>query len=189
MGKRNSKLKADSIQELADKTHFTEKELRQWHKCFIKDCPEGALSREAFLRIYAEFFPNGGDPTKFGNFLFKVFDQNKDGMIQFHEFIHALSITSRGNLDEKLNWAFRLYDIDDDGYITRAEMLHIIAAIYGMVGKTEDSEGRSPELRVERIFQMMDKNHDDKLSMDEFREGTKSDPAILQALSFYDGIV
>lgn len=53
--------------------------------------------------------------------------------------------------------AFRLYDIDDDGYITRAEMLHIIAAIYGMVGKTEDSEGRSPELRVERIFQMMDK--------------------------------
>jgi neuronal calcium sensor 1 len=53
--------------------------------------------------------------------------------------------------------AFRLYDIDDDGYITRDEMLHIIAAIYGMVGKTEDSEGRSPERRVDRIFQIMDK--------------------------------
>lgn len=53
--------------------------------------------------------------------------------------------------------AFRLYDIDDDGYITRDEMLRIIAAIYGMVGKTEDSEGRSPERRVDRIFQIMDK--------------------------------
>ena len=53
--------------------------------------------------------------------------------------------------------AFRLYDIDDDGYITREEMYSIIAAIYGMVGKTEDSEGRSPNQRVERIFQIMDK--------------------------------
>lgn len=189
MGKRNSKLKDDTIEELARATHFSEKELRQWHACFLKDCPNGALSKEAFLAIYGDFFPNGGDPTRFGNFLFNVFDQNKDGMIQFSEFIHALSVTSRGDLDEKLTWAFRLYDIDNDGYVTKNEMLAIVESIYGMVGKTEDAEGRSPDKRVERIFKLMDKNLDEKLSMEEFREGTKSDPAIVQALSFYDGIV
>ena len=52
---------------------------------------------------------------------------------------------------------FRLYDIDDDGYITRDEMLAIVEAVYGMVGKSEDIDGRTPEKRVEMIFKLMDK--------------------------------
>jgi Ca2+-binding EF-hand superfamily protein len=42
-------------------------------------------------------------------------------------------VTSRGKLDEKLEWAFRLYDLDNDGTITRKEM----TAIFSMVGENE----------------------------------------------------
>ena len=93
----------------------SEKEIKQWHKGFLKDCPNGLLTEQGFIKIYTQFFPNG-DPTKFASLVFRVFDENQDGSIEFEEFIRALSITSRGNLDEKLNCKFTstiLIDLND----------------------------------------------------------------------------
>ncbi|TRY54407.1 hypothetical protein DNTS_023684 [Danionella cerebrum] len=162
MGKSNSKLKPEVVEELTRKTYFTEKEVQQWYKGFIKDCPSGQLDAAGFQKIYKQFFPFG-DPTKFASFVFNVFDENKDGRIEFSEFIQALSVTSRGTLDEKLRCSGNTVDLPE--------------------------EENTPQKRVDRIFAMMDKNADGKLTLQEFQEGSKADPSIVQALSLYDGLV
>ncbi|CZT14346.1 probable regulator of phosphatidylinositol-4-OH kinase protein [Ramularia collo-cygni] len=185
-----SKLSQQELLDLQKATHFDKKELQQWYKGFLKDCPSGMLTKSEFQKIYKQFFPFG-DPSSFADYVFNVFDADKSGSIDFKEFICALSVTSRGKMEDKLDWAFQLYDIDGDGKISYEEMLSIVEAIYKMVGSMvklpEDED--TPEKRVKKIFKMMDKDENGSLDMAEFKEGSKRDETIVSALSLYDGLV
>ena len=176
------------------------------------------LTKSEFQKIYAQFFPFG-DPSTFADYVFNVFDTDRSGTIDFKEFICALSVTSRGKMEDKLDWAFQLYDIDGDGKISYDEMLKIVEAIYKMVGlslpfqppchpskRQHRTNGMrvcfqvgsmvklpededTPEKRVRKIFRMMDKDENGSLDMQEFKEGSQRDATIVSALSLYDGLV
>ena len=47
----------------------------------------------------------------------------------------------------------------------------------------QNEEEDDPMSRVEKIFDQMDTDKDNKLTMSEFMEGSRNDPRIVQALS------
>jgi hypothetical protein len=74
---------------------------------------------------------------------------------------------------------------------TRLNLTFIRAYLVSLVflqGQQPTAEDdNTPQKRVDKIFDQMDKNHDDRLTLEEFREGSKADPRIVQALSLGDG--
>jgi Ca2+-binding EF-hand superfamily protein len=147
------------------------------------------MSKEQFLSLYENFFPFG-DSTAFSGLLFRLYDTSASGSIDFGEFLAGLSITTRGRMEEKVQWAFKFYDFDGDGVVSRSDMMVIVDAVYRMMGtmvelpEDEDTPGK----RVEKLFRVMGKEESERLSLEDFREGVKNDPTIVQALLMYDGV-
>lgn len=180
MGTVNGKLRPEVLQDLANKTDFTEKELREKYKGFLADNPKGSLSKEQFKTLYGSLFPKG-DAAEFSEYVFRTFDTNHNGSIDFREFILALSITSQGNNTEKLEWAFGLYDINGNGSISRDEVLTIVTALYRMV---EDRGHETAAATTEKIFSWLDRDHNGIISLTEFVQGSQKNPLVMSLLDF-----
>lgn len=190
MGKAVSKLSKEDIKSLRNATYFDKRELPQWYKGFLRDCPSGKLSEEEFIKIFKQFFPFG-DPSAYCHYLFKVFDVDDLKFIDFKEFIVTLSITSRGTADQKLNWAFKLYDQNRKNKIDYNDVLLITSSIYQMIGSMVNlpEDEKSPELRVEKQFKLMGKSTDEYITLDEFKKLPQLEPSIGKALNAYEGWV
>lgn len=183
MGNKNSKqkLSKEDLNFLKSNTCFTEKQIKKWYKGFIKDCPSGQLCRKKFIEVYSGFFPDG-NADEFCTHVFRTFDKDNSGIIDFNEFLLAINITSSGKPEEKLNWAFQMYDIDGNGTIEKKEMEEIIKAIYVMLGTSVDAENMTPEKRTDEIFKKMDINNDGVLEKDEFINGCMADKQLYSIL-------
>ncbi|KAI3636514.1 hypothetical protein MIR68_005459 [Amoeboaphelidium protococcarum] len=106
MGGGASKLSPEKISDLQTITSFDKKDLQMWFKGFSQDATaktvdlsvdialsqqyEPAMSKADWLQIYKQYFPFG-DPSRFANHMFRVFDQDQDGLVSFTEFMKALS--------------------------------------------------------------------------------------------------
>ena len=94
MGGKESKLNPTDLSDLVKNTEFTQREIKDWFKGFQQDYPNGYLTKEEFMKIYTNFYPKGNAGEFAGN-VFRVFDHNKDGQIDFKEFMGGLSMSMK----------------------------------------------------------------------------------------------
>ncbi|CAG0895954.1 unnamed protein product, partial [Cyprideis torosa] len=124
-----------SLDALMTLTKFSRGEIKRLYRCFKSECPNGLCQEEDFKLIYARFFPPGANTNQYAHFLFRSLDFNGTGLLNFEDFLLALSMLCRGTVEDRLKWAFRLYDQDGDGTISREEFASVVVAIYGLLGK------------------------------------------------------
>nr|VZI53623.1 unnamed protein product [Spirometra erinaceieuropaei] len=63
----------------------------------------------------------------------------------------------------------------------QAQQMRSIYLLLGSVVKMPEGEA-TPEQRTSRVFELMDKDRDDRISLEEFLEGVQTDPDVLQLL-------
>jgi Ca2+-binding EF-hand superfamily protein len=70
-------------------------------------------------------------------------------------------------------------------------MLTITKAIYRMTDSNKDTSLNeyTPEEHVEKVFKLLDKDNDGKLTREEFQEGVRQNPSILQTPKIYKNIL
>ncbi|KAK1790606.1 hypothetical protein P4O66_014479 [Electrophorus voltai] len=154
-------------------------EMHLWYKKFMTECPSGQLT----LHEFKQFFGLCGLDSEADAYIermFCTFDMNKDGYVDFMEYVAALSLVMRGKMEHKLRWYFRLYDADGNGCIDRHELLHIIKAIRAINGKEE--QNLSAEEFTNLVFDRIDINGDGELSLEEFVEGARSDEDFMEVM-------
>jgi Ca2+-binding EF-hand superfamily protein len=64
----------------------------------------------------------------------------------------AISVTTKGDIKEKLGMAFKMFDIDKNKKIDKKEMEKIIEAIYDLMGEENRKGENAPSARVKRIM-------------------------------------
>ncbi|XP_068116933.1 lysophosphatidylcholine acyltransferase 2 isoform X3 [Hyperolius riggenbachi] len=91
--------------------------------------------------------------------LFTLFDRNKDGKIDFREYVIGMSVLCHPeNSEENIQMAFKLFDEDNDGKITEKEFGTLLQCSLGV-----------PDLEVSSLFQDMDADQSGIISYEEFK--------------------
>ncbi|XP_005993675.1 guanylyl cyclase-activating protein 1-like [Latimeria chalumnae] len=149
-----------------------------WHKKFMSRCPSGQLSLHEFKALL-DLHSMNDEANQYVQQVFNMFDLNKDGFIDFTEYIAAISLVLRGRLDQKLKWCFKLYDANENGRIDKKEFLSIIKAIHAI----NCNSGMNPEEFTVKVFDKVNKNGDGELSLEEFIQGAESDQSFMDMIT------
>ncbi|XP_048014108.1 guanylate cyclase activator 1g isoform X2 [Megalobrama amblycephala] len=152
-------------------------DIQPLYTSFMRECPSGALHLHEFRKIFGVQSTSEVEAL-YMETLFKSFDTNRDNVIDFMEFVAAVHLVLRGNLEDRLRWSFKVYDSDDNGKLDKHEVKRIIRIICQL----KKDINMTPSEICDRIFELLDENKDGQISLSEFMEGAQKNAWIMDIL-------
>merc|ERR1711971_1454594 len=128
-------LKSSGMDAAQVKEHFA---------AFLESHPNGKMKPKEFREMVEKTMPKS-DAGKMEKHVFRIYDSNNDGYIDFVEFMLIFHIMSDGTPEEVLEKIFRVFDVNSDGTINKKEMQRLIKDMYGLI-KADDPEAESKDL-------------------------------------------
>lgn len=138
--------------------------------------------KKNFVEYFSSLRPDK-DSERFCDQLFNAFDFDKNGSVDFVEFLIALSLTQNPDPKQQLSFIFKMYDLDGNNQLDLNEIEKIILGIYDFNGQKERGGSNSPREVAKHLLRKHDKDENGFLTEDEFIHGI-SDPSLLALNSF-----
>ncbi|KAJ6704345.1 CALCINEURIN B-LIKE PROTEIN [Salix viminalis] len=114
--------------------------------------------------------------------LFALFDEKKNGAIEFEEFVHVLNVFHpRAPLEAKIDFAFRLYDLRQTGFIEREEVRQMLNAI--LMESELQISAESLELIIDKTFADADADRDGRINKLEWKAFATQHPNLLKNMT------
>merc|ERR1712141_98694 len=131
MGCINGKqlLNEEDLNYIARNTAMDKEAVERQYQNFLQKHPDAQISRKSFHSMMKECYP-GTDTEKLERHIFRMYDTNKDGHIDFREFMIVLYVMSNGSPEDNLKQIFRVFDINNDGTITLKELQKIVRDLF-----------------------------------------------------------
>ncbi|TDH17393.1 hypothetical protein EPR50_G00008980 [Perca flavescens] len=159
----------------------TLQQMQDLYRKFASECPSGKLHLHEFKRIFGVNSNSTEEESAYTENVFQSFDTNKDGNIDFMEYVAGLHLVLRGKLEDKLRWSFKVYDRDGNGSLDRQEVRHLVKIINKIKRHNDPTAGNIDDI-CDRLFDLVDKNNDNQISLEEFIEGAEKDPWVMEQL-------
>ncbi|KAK7369792.1 hypothetical protein VNO80_11837 [Phaseolus coccineus] len=168
---------------LASQTYFKVSDIEALHVLFKKlsssMVDDGVISKEEFqLGVLG----NSKKRSFFTDRLFQLFDSNKDGVIEFGEFIRGLSVFHPSAPQaQKADFAFRLYDICQRGFMERDEVREMVLALLNESDLVLSHD--IIEVVIDKTFEEADSKGDGRIDPEEWQEFVGRKPILLRNMN------
>jgi len=192
--KEDNQLTKEKLQDIREKTNLNKIEIAGLVERFKEVAKNGVINQKNFRKVFGEI----GTATNENlvERLFKYFDKDKSGSIDFSEFCLSMAIILKGSKEEKLKVCFSLFDENHDGRITKDELKNVLKmqlSSISLIDQLGDEDAKSKDINPKEIeslaneaFTKYDADKNGVITFEEFTQWAKEHEKLVDILDIMD---